>query len=249
MVGEFSRGVGALFKGFELMLRPGVKRYAALPFAINAIVFAVIIAFGAHEFAFAVQWIAAQLPDWLKWLRWLLWVLFGGVALLVVFYCFTFLVYLVGAPFNFLLASRVDKLLNGRSMKGPDESFWRGFGADMRAVLQVLRYQLVWTVIIAVLGLVLLFIPGINLLVPVVWFVFGAWMLALGYSDLALGNRGYRFALQRHIYDRHRGRMLGFGCATAFVTLFPILNLIVMPAAVAGAVWLWQDIPPRTETQ
>ncbi|HET6655240.1 MAG TPA: sulfate transporter CysZ [Gammaproteobacteria bacterium] len=247
MVGEFSHGVGALIKGFGLMLRPGVKRYAALPFAINFIVFAAIIWFGAHEFAYAVQWIEAQLPEWLDWLKWLLWVLFGGVALLVVFYCFTFLIYIVGFPFNVFLASRVDRSLNGRSMKGAEESFWRGFGADMGSLVQVLRYQIVWTVIVAVIGLVLLFIPGLNLLVPALWFVFGAWMLALGYSDLALGQRGYRFKSQRQIFDRHRGRVLGFGCATAFATLFPILNLLVMPAAVAGAVWLWQDIPPRSE--
>lgn len=248
MIGEFSRGAGALLKGFELMLRPGVKRYALLPFAINAVVFALIIWFGGHEFAYAVQWIAAQLPEWLKWLRWLLWVLFGGVALLVVFYCFTFLIYIVGFPFNVFLASRVDRVLNGRPMKGPGESFWRGFGADMGSLVQVLRYQLVWTVIVGVIGLVLLFIPGLNLLVPVLWFIFGAWMLALGYSDLALGYRGYRFSQQRPIFGRHRGRVFGFGCATAVATLFPIVNLVVMPAAVAGAVWLWQDIPPRSDS-
>ncbi|HET8553056.1 MAG TPA: sulfate transporter CysZ [Gammaproteobacteria bacterium] len=247
MVGEFSRGVGALIKGFGLMLRPGVKRYAALPFVINFIVFAAIIWFGAYEFTDAVQLTIAHVPGWLQWLGWVLWVLFGVLALLVVFYCFTFLIYIVGFPFNVFLASRVDRSLNGRSMKGPAESFWRGFSADMSSLVQVLRYQIVWTVIVALIGLVLLVIPGLNLLVPALWFVFGGWMLALGYSDLALGQRGYRFKSQRHIFDRHRGRVLGFGCATAFVTLFPILNLLVMPAAVAGAVWLWQDIPPRQE--
>ncbi|HET6726269.1 MAG TPA: sulfate transporter CysZ [Gammaproteobacteria bacterium] len=247
MVGEFSRGVGALIKGFELMLRPGVKRYALLPFLINAVVFAAIIAFGAYEFADVIQWTVAHLPGWLQWLGWLLWVLFGLLALVVVFYCFTFLIYIVGFPFNVFLASRVDRSLNGRSMKGPEESFWRGFGADMGSLFQVLRYQIFGTIIVGAIGLVLLIIPGLNLLVPVIWFVFGGWMLALGYSDLALSRRGYRFDRQRQIFDRHRGRVLGFGCATAFMTFFPILNLLVMPAAVAGAVWLWQDIPPRTE--
>lgn len=246
MIGEFARGADALAKGFGLMLRPGVKRYAALPLVINAVIFAVIIVIGAHEFAYAIAWIEAQLPGWLKWLRWLLWILFGGAALLVVFYCFTFVVYIVGAPFNVLLAARVDRLVNGQ-VDGLNEGFWRGLGADLRSMLQVLRYQLLWTLIIAALGIVALVIPGINLLVPIAWFVFGAWMLALGYSDLALGRRGYRFAEQRRLFDRYRGRVLGFGCATALATLVPVVNLVVMPAAVAGAVWLWRDIPPRVD--
>lgn len=247
MIDEFSHGVAALLKGFDLMLRPGTKRYAALPFAINFVVFAAIIFFGAHEFTYAVQWIEAQLPAWLDWLNWLLWVLFGGVALLVVFYCFTFLIYIVGFPFNVFLASHVDRSINGRSMKGAEDSFWRGFGADMASLFQVLRYQLFWTLIVGIIGVVLLIVPGLNLLVPALWFVLGAWMLALGYSDLALGHRGYRFAAQRRVFSRHRYRVFGFGCATAFATLFPVINLLVMPAAVAGAVWLWQDIPPRQE--
>jgi CysZ protein len=246
MVDDFSRGVGALLKGFGLMLRPGLKRYAALPFAINFVVFGAILFFGGHEFAYVVQWIAARLPEWLEWLRWLLWILFGGVALLVVFYCFTILIYIVGFPFNVFLAARADRALNGRPMKGPDESFWHGLGADLNSLLQMLRYQLFWTILVGVAGLVLLFIPGLNLLLPILWFVFTAWMLALAYSDLALGRRGYRFAMQRRIFSRCRGRVLGFGCATAFMTLFPVLNLLVMPAAVAGAVWLWQDVPPRS---
>ncbi len=245
MIGEFARGASAVLKGAELMLKPGIKRYAALPFIINFIVFAAIIFFGAWEFADAVQWIVAQLPDWLEWLRWLFWVLFGGLALLVVFYCFTILIYIVGFPFNVFLAARVDSRLNGRSMKGPDEPFVQGFGADMRSLWQILRYQIARGLLVAAASLVLFFIPGLNLLVPVLWFLFGAWMLALAYSDLALGRRGYRFDRQRPLFHRHPARVWGFGCATAFITLFPVVNLIVMPAAVAGAVWLWQDIPPR----
>lgn len=245
MISGFARGVGALIKGFELMWRPGIKRYAAIPFAVNAIVFVAVIYFGAHAFSGVVAWAVGQLPDWLAWLNWLLWLAFSTLALLVVFYCFTFVIYLIGFPFNYFLAVRLDRDLNGKPTTQLDEGFWYGLREDFKSVWKMLCYQAVWSFGATVICLILLFIPVVNLAVPFVWFVFSAWMLALIYSDLMLNQRGHRFSDQRRVYSGHRGRVLGFGCATAFVTMIPIVNLLVLPAATSGAVWLWQDISPR----
>jgi len=73
----------------------------------------------------------------------------------------------------------------------------------------------------------------------VLWFLYTAWMLAFQYVDYPMGNHGYKFTAIR---ARLRGRRLlglGFGAATAAMTLVPVLNFVVMPAAVAGATALW----------
>ncbi|MEZ5582290.1 MAG: hypothetical protein R3F37_05475 [Candidatus Competibacteraceae bacterium] len=41
--------------------------------------------------------------------------------------------------------------------------------------------------------LVLFVIPGVNVIAPLLWLVFGAWMLALQYADYPMGNHGLRF--------------------------------------------------------
>jgi CysZ protein len=90
------------------------------------------------------------------------------------------------------------------------------------------------------LGLLFL-VPLINILAPVLWLLFGAWMLALEYLDFALGNHGMTFPRQRAILAQRRFLGLGFGTAVLLVTALPIINFIAVPVAVAGATKLWVD--------
>jgi CysZ protein len=54
-------------------------------------------------------------------------------------------------------------------------------------------------------------------------------------------NGGLRFAQTRKLLHRRRGLSLGFGGAVAVALLLPGINLLVMPAAVAGATLLWVE--------
>ena len=76
---------------------------------------------------------------------------------------------------------------------------------------------------------------------PFLLFAFGAWVSALEYLDYPLGNHGARFADVRRQADNRRLGALGLGAPVAFVSAIPLLNLIVMPAAVARATALWLD--------
>jgi CysZ protein len=82
----------------------------------------------------------------------------------------------------------------------------------------------------------------INIIAPFVWMVFGAWMLALEYLDYPMGNHGLSFPVQRQTAQKKRLTVLSFGGATLFATLTPFINLLVMPAAVAGATALWLEV-------
>ena len=67
------------------------------------------------------------------------------------------------------------------------------------------------------------------------WLLFSAWMLALEYLDYPLSNHGRLFPHYRGALRQRRWLALGFGGAVLLLTLVPLLNFIVMPAAVAGA--------------
>jgi CysZ protein len=43
----------------------------------------------------------------------------------------------------------------------------------------------------------------------------------------------------RRTLRRHRSLSIGFGSAAAGLTMIPIVNFVVMPAAVAGATAMW----------
>jgi len=87
--------------------------------------------------------------------------------------------------------------------------------------------------------LLLSWIPGLNLIAPVLWFFLSSWTLALDYHDYPMGNHLLGFKEQREKLRQHRSLALGFGFATLIATMIPIVNFLVIPAAVAGATMLY----------
>jgi CysZ protein len=222
-----AKGAGYFIRGLALLRAPGVRRWVAIPLAINTVLFAAAIALGARQFAHLVDWLLSYVPGWLDWLQFLLWPLFAVVA------------NLVGAPFNGLLAEAVERHLRGAP---PVDA--GGWAAALRealpAMLEELRklaYYLRWAIPLLLLTLV----PLVNLATPFLWAWFSAWMLALEYGDYPMGNHGLRFAEQRRRLRRRLPLTLGFGAAVAVAMLIPVVNFLVMPAAVAGASALWTE--------
>lgn len=245
MLEEFSFGARCLFLGFAWLTRPGIRRYVIWPLLINILLFALAIGLGAHYFGgWLHHWIAA-LPHWLAWLGILLWIIFALAAALVLFYAFALLASLIAAPFDIFLSMRVEAELTGqRPETGHSLALDIAFG--LRGQIQRLLYILWRAALIAILGLILAFIPLFGVLTPVLWFAFTAWTLAIVYSDFPLSNRGVIFTAQRRLFSQHRSRVFGFGAATAICTLVPGVNLVVMPAAVIGATILWAGTGVQT---
>ena len=64
-------------------------------------------------------------------------------------------------------------------------------------------------------------------------------MLALEYLDYPMGNHQIRFPEVRERARAERLNTLGFGGGVLLSSSVPLLNLFVMPAAVAGATVLY----------
>jgi CysZ protein len=232
-------GFGYLPAGFKLLLRPALWPYLLLPLSINVLVFGLLLWLAADQFGALVDTLLPSLPEWLAWLAWLLWLLFVLVAAMIIFFTFSVVANIIASPFNGLLAEAVERLLTGQAPP-PSGSLWQALRETPQAVADELRklgYYAVWA-----LPLLLLFvIPVVNLAAPLLWALFSAWMLALQYLDYPLGNHGLRFKAQRQRLRSKPMLGLGFGGAVLLATLVPLLNLIVMPAAVAGATRLWVE--------
>ena len=83
--------------------------------------------------------------------------------------------------------------------------------------------------------LILLVIPGINIIGSILWLAFSAWFLALEYMAYSMELRGLLFPQQLQILKKKRWSSIAFGGVVMLGLAIPILNLLVPAAAVIGA--------------
>lgn len=224
------------FKGLALILTPGLRRFVIIPLLLNILIFAGLAYLAGSYFeAFIDRWLPTH--SWLEFLRWILWLLFAAAYALAVFYGFTLLANLIAAPFNAILAARVEEKLTGVRPAGADESLLKALGPAIAGEIGKILYFASRALPL----LVLFLIPGINILVTVAWLLFGFWFLAIEYADYPMGNHGLSPREQREQLRRRRLKSLAFGAGITVMMLIPLLQFAAMPAAVAGATRLWVD--------
>jgi len=232
-------GPAYLLRGYQLMLKPGIRRFVVIPLLINIILFTVAIVFGYQQFGLLMDWLQGYLPSWLAWLQYILWPVFALTAILILFFTFSTLANLVGAPFNGLLAEAVENHLLGRG--NLSSSSWRKLVAGaIPAILSELR-KITYYLIRVIPLLILFLIPGINIIAPFLWAVFTAWMYALEYLDYPMDNHDILFREMKQRLRKQRMLSLGFGGSVLLATMIPFLNFLIMPAAVCGASAMWVD--------
>ena len=230
---------GALYflRGVRLLVVPGIRAYVIAPLAVNIVVFGTLIYFGSGWFGTLLEQLMEWLPDWLDWLALVLWPLFFIVVLIIVFFTFSLIGNLIAAPFNGLLAEAVECHLTGTTIPGGWKKMVADLGRTIASELRKLAYIVLWSIP----ALLLFLIPGVNIAAPIIWMLFGAWMLAISYVDYPMGNHGLGFPEQRRRLGERRYLALGFGGAVMCALAVPVVNFLVIPAAVAGATALWVE--------
>ena len=88
---------------------------------------------------------------------------------------------------------------------------------------------------------ILSLIPILNILSPILWILFSGWILSLEYHNYPMSNHHLEITEQHKALKTEPGLILGFGLATLAVTMVPILNFIVIPAAICGATALYLE--------
>jgi CysZ protein len=226
-----------LREGLRLVLSPGLRLFLLLPLTINVLLFAGLVGFALTQFNVWVETLMPSLPNWLGFLEYLLWPLFVVLVLVMIFFSFTLLANIIAAPFNGFLAEKVEVVVRGQDDFPPFR--WGELVAMLpRTVgreLRKLRYFLP-----RALGLLVLsFIPVLNLVATPLWILFGIWMMAVQYIDYPADNNKLGFDEMLAWLREKRWQSLGFGGIVYLALLVPLLNLLIMPAAVAGATLFW----------
>lgn len=230
-------GFGYFFYGITLASTPGIRKFVLLPLLAN-----IILVGGALFYLFSnmdswiTQWMG-RLPEFLSWLSYLLWPLIVITILATFSYFFSTLANFIAAPFNGLLAQKVEEHLIGNSINDDGilslvKDLPRIFAREWRKLLYVAPKAI---------GLfILLLIPALGQTVgPFLWFIFTAWMLSIQYCDYPFDNHKIEFHQMRNNLKQNQTKTYGFGALVSVFTTIPILNLIVMPIAVCGATAMW----------
>jgi CysZ protein len=232
-------GAGYLIRGLGLLNKPGIRPFVLIPLLVNIIVFTLLIWLGIVEFETLLESLLPSDESWFAWLRWLLWPLFAIALVLIVFYSFTVIANLIAAPFNGLLAERVERYLGGDLPQVPG-----GMKQVMKDLLPALRSELRkmgYFLLRAIPLLILFFIPGLQIAAPFLWIAFSAWFLSLEYGDYPMANHGLTFKAQHQRLKQSRFTALVFGGGLTLMMSIPLLNFVAMPAAVAGATIFWRE--------
>ncbi len=232
---------GALYllRGMRMIAQPGLRRFVILPLLINVAIFGLL---GYLAFGWLNSWteqLVAGFPEWLQWIEWLFTILILLALGLLILFTFTLLANLVSAPFNGPLAEAVERQARGRA--NLPEAPWHQALAELPATFRDEWQKLRYSLLRSLPFLVLFIIPGVNLLASAAWLLFSAWLLALQYAEYPMSNHRLNFAQQREALKQRRLLVLGFGGAVMLGTLIPVLNLLIVPSAVAGATLLYLE--------
>ena len=229
-----------LIQGAKLLKHPKLRVFILIPLLINLIIFS-----GAFWFLYSniSNWIAgfmADLPDYLTWLSYLVWPLLVLIILFVFSFIFSFVANFIAAPFNGLLAEKTENILIGASINDDGMAdLVKDLPRILKREIQKLKYILPRLFLCSIL----FFIPGFGqTIAPIIWFVFGGWMMVIQYADYPFDNHKIPFDDMKKALRNRPAKSLSFGMIVSFFNAIPILNFIIMPVAVCGATAFWVDI-------
>lgn len=265
-------GINALVRGVHLITRRELRPFILVPLLINLVLFIIISGImisqlgGLSDYIGSLlshtpvdtenmSWWESIMANGAAWtasiFRWLAWI----IAFLVLFlffliygYLFGIITNIIAAPFNGILAEKVEELLTGKAPPAEPllQMVWRTLGRELRK----LGYFIFWGLIILLVATVTSWTIVIPALLTALW---GAWSMAIQYVDYPLDNHQRPFDELKKVLRRRKLTSLAFGGTVMLAKMVPILNIFVMPAAVAGGTALWierlrREGDPGTDT-
>lgn len=233
----------APFNSLSLLFSSGLRRFVLVPLTINILIFSLTAWLAVAYFEEFIGW-ALPADSWLSYLRWLLWPLFVLAYAVITFYSFTIVANLIGAPFNGILAAKVEQKITGTLPPNSNQSIM----AEILPALAGELGKLLYFALLAIPVLILMLIPGLNVAGSLLWLLLGFWFLAFEYADYPMGNHGLRPRAQRRKLREQPLSTWAFGAGVTLLMLIPVINFAAMPASVIGATRLWINNPGKQET-
>ncbi|MCR9276682.1 MAG: sulfate transporter CysZ [Pseudomonadaceae bacterium] len=226
---SFTHGIRCFFDGVTLLKRRELISVLWLPLAISATCVGVGTWITLDAITDLAGWAVAKLPEWAGFVGDVLSVLLTIVTVLIGTWLLAFLALIIASPFMGLLSARVERIVTGTAPDA-DAGWLTSIAEALARELRKLAYHLPRALLVFLIGLV----PVINLAAPALWLAFGAWIMAVQFTDYAGENRRLPFRATLLELRSQRPAALGFGLCATLAMAIPLLNVVAIAAAVVG---------------
>lgn len=258
----FARGLSYALRGmrFVYLQHPKLARYWVFPVLITGLALVAVFA-GAGSYyddlgdavwsLFPESWNDATgwVGGLLTALRWLIELIAGLLITLLGLVLVLVVSSIVAAPFNDALSEAVERILTGES--APPFSLRRMMADLVRSVRLELLKVLVYVTVVGPMFLASFFIPGLGQVISLIGFALTAVYLGIDYVDWPAARRNWSVGDRVSFTRRQLPAVAGFGTGVWLLLFIPLINLLFMPAAVAGGTMLFialQQTPPPTQS-
>lgn len=241
----FFGGVALLGRGFGTWAAsPRLMLLGAIPALIVGLLYIAVVVALVINIVSLAAWVTPFANNWAEAWRFTVRIV-AASALLVFATLILVLTYVavtlaVGDPFYERISRDVENRLGDAPADSP-EAFWPSV---VRGIRNGLRLVLL-TALTALLLLLVGFIPVVGqIAAPVLGALFGGWFLTIELTGFAFDARRVSLRERRRMLGMRRSAALGFGVAAYLLFLIPLVTVIAMPAAVAGATLLARNVLP-----
>ena len=252
----FLRGVSYVLRGmrFVYVQHPALARYWVFPILITGASLAAVF-YGAGSYyddlggavwsLFPESWNEATgwVGGLLRALRGLIEFIAGVLLTLLGLVLVLVVSAVVAAPFNDALSEAVEHILTGET--APPFSLSRMVADVARTVRLELLKVMLYLVVVGPMFLASFVIPVVGQAVSLVGFALTAIYLGIDYVDWPAARRDWSVRDRLAFARRHLPAVAGFGTGVWLLLFIPLVNLLFMPAAVAGGTILFLSLPPE----
>ena len=254
----FVRGVSYPLRGarFVYLQHPGLARYWVVPILITALALVAVIYGVAVYYQDAGSAVWSLFPeDWgrsggwtgklVGFLRGLIQVLVAIALVLVGLVLVVVSSTIIAAPFNDILSEAVEVIVTERA--APRFSWIRMLRDVGRTVSLEILKVLVYVVVVGPLFIGSLLLPFVGQVMTIVAFVLTVLYLGVDYVDWPAARRDWTIADRLRFARRSFPAIAGFGTGVWVLLFIPVVNLLFMPAAVAGGTLLFLELHARPD--
>jgi CysZ protein len=224
-----------------------LAKYWVPPIILSALALVAVVwwALAAHDRVAAALWTAPAGDAWFDQLKHVLSQVLSILVALALIAAGALVVALstsvIAAPFNDALSEAVESICSGVP---PRPTSLRRVATDLRRTVGLELGK--WSVFIVVMGPLLV----ISWLVPgpgtALYLVFGSVItvlfFAIDYLDFSAARHDFTLRQRVALLRRHPSSVVGLGLGIWGLLWVPLLNLFLMPAAVAGATMLFLEL-------
>lgn len=235
-----SHALHYLQQGFSLIQHKSVRGFVIWPIVINAFLFACMSIYAYGEMTHWIESWMQDLPSWLAFLTAIIKFIIVLLLITLAMFSFAIITTLITAPFYCLVAEKVALVLKHEVPNTPMtlDAIWQLCWRSLGREAQKLLYYLPRTLLILIIS----FIPAVNVISPILWSLWGAWLMSLQFVDYAADNDMISAVECRTQLGKDKINTLLLGGLIMLGMVTPVLNIIMGVVAVAAATAYWVDL-------